>query len=125
MCGIGVEENLVNLAHVHIEIIPVHKNHADKEVTPILENHVDARTDLIHENHVDVEVTLIPENHVDDRTVHVRAGMLIGVQIPREAASSQRSYGRYESCLTESHSVAVIGRNQTGPNAEQIYTSIV
>ena len=101
MWEVNVGGNPTNPVHVHAGIVPVHKNHAD------------------------TEATLIPENHVDDRTVHVRAGMLIGVQIPREAASSQRSYGRYESCLTESHSVAVIRRNQTGPNAEQIYTSIV
>ena len=82
---ISVEGNLVNRAHIHARIIPVHKNHADTKVTHIPENHANAGTVLILKSHGDAKVTLIPENHVDVRTVHVHAGMLTGVRIPQRS----------------------------------------
>ena len=82
MWGTVMEGNPVNLAHVHTKIVP--ENHADARVAPILEDHVDVEAVLVLENHVD-EITLIPENHVDDGIVHVRTGMLTGVQIPQNS----------------------------------------
>ena len=67
------EGNPTNPAHVHAEIVPIHKNHADAEVTLIPENHVDAGTVLILENRIDIG------------TVHVRTGMLTGVWIPQRS----------------------------------------
>ena len=58
MWEINVGGNPTNPVHVHVGIIPIHKNHAN------------------------AEATLIPENRVDIGTVHVRVGMLIGVRIP-------------------------------------------
>ena len=70
---IGVGEDLTNPAHVHVGIVPVHKNHADAEVN------------FIPENHVNVGTVLIFENRVNVGTIHVHASMLTEVQIPQRS----------------------------------------
>ena len=77
-----MEGNPVNLAHSNAETIP--KNLANTGVAFILEDHTDAGTILVLENCVN-KVTLILENHTSDGAVHVRTGMLIGVQIPQRS----------------------------------------
>ena len=82
MWGIVMEGNPVNLAHTNVETVP--KNLADIGVDLILEDHADVGTVLVLKNRVD-KVTLIPKNHVGDEIVHVRTGMLTGVQIPQRS----------------------------------------
>ena len=82
MWGTVMEGNPVNPARVNAKTIP--KSPADTGVILILEDHADAGTVLVIENRVD-KVTLIPEDHADDETIHVRTGMLTGVQIPHKS----------------------------------------
>ena len=82
MWGTVMEGNPVNPARVNAETIP--KSPTDTGVILILEDHADAGTVLVIENRVD-KVTLIPEDHADDETIHVRTGMLTGVQIPQKS----------------------------------------
>ena len=82
MWGTVMEGNPINLAHVNAETIP--ENHANAGIAPIPEDHVNTGTILILESHVD-KVTLIPKNHVNNETIHIRIGMLTGVQTPQRS----------------------------------------
>ena len=53
------------------------------EGNPVNLAHANAET--ITENPADARVTLILEDHADDETIHVRTGMLTGVQIPQKS----------------------------------------
>ena len=82
MWGTVMEGNPVNLARVNAETIP--KSLVDAGVVLILEDHADVGIVLVLENRVD-KVTHIPEDHADNETVHIRTGMLTGVQIPQKS----------------------------------------
>ena len=82
MWGTVMEGNLVNLAHANVETVA--KSLADVGVVLILEDHADVGIVLVLENRVD-KVTHIPEDHADNETVHIRTGMLTGVQIPQKS----------------------------------------